>query len=543
VTTETTRIGTVLAGYRVESLLGRGGMSVVYLAEHIRLGRKVALKVLAPALAQDVSFRERFIRESQRAAELDHPNVIPIYDAGEVEQVEGTGVLYIAMRYVRGSDLKSMILREGPLSVGRTLFILDQAASALDAAHDRDLIHRDVKPANILVAEASDHVYLTDFGVVKHTAASRGMTATGIFVGTVDYSAPEQIEGIPLDRRADVYALGCVLYECLTGRPPFDRDSELAVMHGHLTAPPPRVTEAQPDLPRGLDRVIATALAKSRDDRFPTCPDLIEAARAAVLQRQAKRVETVEREPAPTPRATDTPAAAPSPMAAELSPPAARPEPEPVASAAAVQPEARARTGRPPVHWLITAALVVVAAIASAGAVLLFTDGDSGAPTRNSGSTRPALTVEDLVANPLFKDCRIQTTPRQGAVETAVCKQSGTPTAFSPDRWEVSIFPNGRRLQRAYAAEQTGIDAVKGGGRCDGVSWGGEGPWAHGPGKPGGRRFCFFDGNDAVIVWTHERLGQPTHGDVLAVAREGGSDHTGLFAWWRFWHHRIGKAA
>ena len=296
-TTETTRIGTVIAGYRVESLLGRGGMSVVYLAEHIRLGRKVALKVLAPALAQDASFRERFIRESQRAAELDHPNVIPIYDAGEIEQVDGTGVLYIAMRYVRGSDLKSMILREGPLSVGRTLFILDQAASALDAAHDRDLVHRDVKPANILVAEPSDHVYLTDFGVVKHTA-SRGMTATGVFMGTVDYSAPEQIEGLTLDRRTDVYALGCVLYECLAGRPPFDRDSELAVMHGHLSVEPPRVTDAQPDLPKGLDRVIATALAKTRDDRFPTCPDLIDAARAAVLQRQPRPVETAEAEPA-----------------------------------------------------------------------------------------------------------------------------------------------------------------------------------------------------------------------------------------------------
>ncbi|MDQ3895157.1 MAG: serine/threonine protein kinase, partial [Actinomycetota bacterium] len=329
--TETTRIGTVVAGYRVESLLGRGGMSVVYLAEHIRLGRKVALKVLAPALAQDASFRERFIQESQRAAELDHPNVIPIYDAGEVEQGEGQGLLYIAMRYVRGADLKSMIAREGPLSVGRTLFILEQAASALDAAHDRDLIHRDVKPANILVAEPSDHVYLTDFGVAKHTA-SRGMTATGIFVGTVDYSAPEQIEGLPLDRRTDVYALGCLLFECLAARPPFDRDSELAAMHAHLTEPPPRLTDARPDLPKGLDRVIATALAKTRDDRFPTCPDVIEAARAAVLQRQPKPVEIVEPEPAPAPRAPEIPAAAPSPAPTEPSPSAPQPEPEPASA-------------------------------------------------------------------------------------------------------------------------------------------------------------------------------------------------------------------
>ncbi|MDQ3875309.1 MAG: hypothetical protein M3322_07165, partial [Actinomycetota bacterium] len=194
------------------------------------------------------------------------------------------------------------------------------------------------------------------------------------------------------------------------------------------------------------------------------------------------------------------------------------------------------------VQWLITAALVVVAAIASAGAVLLITDDDSNGPARNAGPSQPALTAADVVAKPLFKDCTVESTPRQGAVETAVCKPSGMSPTSSPDEWEVSIFPNGRQLRQAYAGEEAADGVVKRGGRCDGVSWGGEGPWAHGPGKPGGRRFCFFDGDDAVIVWTHEKLGQPTHGDVLAVAREGGSDHTGLYAWWRFWHHRIGKA-
>ena len=211
-TGDNTRIGTEIAGYRIESLLGRGGMSVVYLAEHVRLGRKVALKLLAPMLSDDESFRERFQRESRRAAELDHPNVVPIFDAGEAD-----GQLFIAMRYIEGCDLKTLIRREGPLGVGRTLFILEQAADGLDAAHERNLIHRDVKPANILIAEPSEQVYLTDFGVVKHTA-SQGLTRTGFFIGTVDYAAPEQIEGLPVDARTDVYALGCVLYECLVGQ-------------------------------------------------------------------------------------------------------------------------------------------------------------------------------------------------------------------------------------------------------------------------------------------------------------------------------------
>ncbi|MDX6536349.1 MAG: hypothetical protein QOD37_690, partial [Gaiellales bacterium] len=277
---DNTRIGTEIAGYRIESLLGRGGMSVVYLAEHVRLGRKVAIKLLAPMLSADETYRDRFQRESQRAAELDHPNVVPIYDAGEAD-----GQLFIAMRYVEGCDLKALINREGQLGIGRTLFILEQAADGLDAAHQHDLIHRDVKPANILIAEPSEHVFLTDFGVVKHTA-SKGLTRTGFFIGTVDYAAPEQIEGLPVDARTDVYALGCVLYECLVGKAPFDRDAEITVMHAHLIDAPPVLTAARPDLPKALNRVLASALAKSKDDRFESCGRLIEAARVAALQRR-----------------------------------------------------------------------------------------------------------------------------------------------------------------------------------------------------------------------------------------------------------------
>jgi serine/threonine-protein kinase len=183
-----TRIGTEVAGFRIESVLGRGGMSVVYVAEQIRLARKVALKVLTNELAWDEQFRERFVRESHIAATIDHPNIIPIYDAGEAD-----GLLYIAMRFVQGPDLKE-ILKRGTLGVGRTIFLIEQLASALDAAHTHALVHRDVKPGNILVEESTDHAYLTDFGVAKQTTA-RGLTSTGHFLGTVEYAAPEQIEG------------------------------------------------------------------------------------------------------------------------------------------------------------------------------------------------------------------------------------------------------------------------------------------------------------------------------------------------------------
>ena len=185
--------------------------------------------------------------------------------------------------------------------MGRTLFILEQAADGLDAAHERNLIHRDVKPGNILIAEPSEQVYLTDFGVVKHTA-SKGLTRTGFFIGTVDYAAPEQIEGLPVDARTDVYALGCVLYECLVGKAPFDRDAEINVMHAHLIDAPPLLTASRPDLPKALNRVLASALAKSKDDRYDTCGQLIEAARVAARQRSTTTVHRDREDAGPAER-------------------------------------------------------------------------------------------------------------------------------------------------------------------------------------------------------------------------------------------------
>jgi serine/threonine-protein kinase len=276
------RIGTNLGDYRIESLLGRGGMSVVYLAEHIRLKRKAALKVLSPELAEDPTFRARFVSEWERLAQLDHPNIIPVFEAGESD-----GLLYIAMRYVRSMDLKGLIDQEQRLDPERAVNIIAQTASALDAAHEQNLVHRDVKPANILIAlgagpEGTDHVYLSDFGLTKHTESQSGLTKTGHFMGTLDYVAPEQISGKGVDGRTDQYALGCVLYQSLTGKVPYPREEETAALFAHLQDPPPRPSDARPELPPEIDEVVGRSMAKLKEERFATCGDMARAARAAL---------------------------------------------------------------------------------------------------------------------------------------------------------------------------------------------------------------------------------------------------------------------
>jgi serine/threonine protein kinase len=272
--------GNEFAGYRVERTVGRGGMGVVYLAEHERLKRKVALKVLAPELASDERFRSRFIRESELAASLDEPNVLPVYDAGEHE-----GSLYIAMRYVVGTDLRGLI-DESPLSLDDALTVVDGVAKALDAAHAKGLVHRDVKPGNILIARspgsrAIEHVYLTDFGLTKRSTSRSGLTATGVFVGTLEYAPPEQFEGTTLGPRTDVYSLGCVLFECFVGEAPFRREQDAAVMYAHLHDPPPSARARRPELPGGIDRVIEKAMAKRPADRFSTAGELATALKGA----------------------------------------------------------------------------------------------------------------------------------------------------------------------------------------------------------------------------------------------------------------------
>jgi serine/threonine-protein kinase len=275
------RIGTEVGGYRIVEALGRGGTSVVYRAEHVRLGRSAAVKLLTPALGED-DFRDRFIRESKLAASLDHPNIVPVFDAGEDD-----GLLYIAMACVDGSDLKTLLVQEGRLPLRRALRVVGQIASALDVAHAHGLVHRDVKPANVLVG-AGDRALLSDFGVVKELATA-GTTRTGSFVGTIAYCAPEQIEGREIDARADQYALACVLYECLVGTPPFHRSSDVAILNAHLHASPPRLAKTAPDLPPSLEPILAKALSKSPLDRYTSCGEFLAAAREAATEKHVHR--------------------------------------------------------------------------------------------------------------------------------------------------------------------------------------------------------------------------------------------------------------
>ena len=274
-------VGSRLAGYRLDEQIGRGGMAVVYRAYDIRLERPVAIKVLSPELARDEAFRQRFIRESRTAAAVDHPNIIPIFEAGEAN-----GVLFIAMRFVHGPNVQELVDAEGALPAARACHIITQVAAGLEAAHSHGLVHRDVKPGNMLLDMAGGgdypgHTYLSDFGLSKRALSVSALTSTGQFLGTLDYVAPEQIEARAVTGRADEYALACSAFTMLTGHPPFVRDESVAVMWAQISAPPPALTSRRPDLPAAVDEVMAKALAKVPTERYGTCPEFAAALRRA----------------------------------------------------------------------------------------------------------------------------------------------------------------------------------------------------------------------------------------------------------------------
>jgi serine/threonine-protein kinase len=270
------REGATIGPYVLHDEIGRGGMGVVYRATRADTGLEVAIKLMLPELASNVRFRERFIAEAQTAPKLDHPNIVPVFEAGEADSE-----LFIAMRLVDGPDLKQVIEREGALPPQRVISLMRQASSALDYAHGTGVVHRDVKPQNLLlvtgVSSSSDHVYITDFGLVKPVGAESTTSRTGEVFGSIQYMAPETIEGMPTDGRADVYSLGCIAFEALTGAIPFDRPNEVAVLWAHVHEDPPRVTGIRPGLPGGLDTAVANALAKHPDDRYLTCGEFIDA--------------------------------------------------------------------------------------------------------------------------------------------------------------------------------------------------------------------------------------------------------------------------
>jgi hypothetical protein len=265
--------GSEFAGCRIEGVLGRGGMGVIYRATELRLGRPVALKLIATEQAADPDVRERFEREARMTASIDHPNVVPVYAAGEED-----GHLYLVMRYVPGTDLHALLRRDGRLAPQRAASLVAQVADALDAAHAAGLVHRDVKPANILIA--GDHAYLSDFGITRFQSSDTRITDSGNWIGTVDFMSPEHLRSEPTDARADVYALGCVLFTALTGAPPFRRTTVPATITAHLHELPPRPSDTL-GVPAAFDSVVARALAKDPADRYPSAGDLGRAARAA----------------------------------------------------------------------------------------------------------------------------------------------------------------------------------------------------------------------------------------------------------------------
>src|ERR1700760_884945 len=294
---ESYSVGSEVAGYRLEEQIGSGGMAFVFRARDVQLGRNVALKLLSPARSRCQAFQQRFIRESRAAAAVDHPNIIPIFAAGQSD-----GVLYIAMRYVQGGDVRQLVDRLGQVPTDRVATIVTQVASALDAAHLHGLVHRDIKPANMLLDSAAgsdeqDHVYLADFGLSKRSLSVTGLTSIGQFLGTPAYVAPEQVEGRAVDGRADLYALACTAFEMLTGSPPFERDDDLALMWAPASAPPPALSGLRPDLPAAVGDVFQRALAKAPEDRYPNCLGFAAAFREALAQGGPARNR---REPAPS---------------------------------------------------------------------------------------------------------------------------------------------------------------------------------------------------------------------------------------------------
>ena len=537
------RVGSEFAGYRLDSLIGHGGMSIVFRAEHIHLERTVALKLLMPELT-DESFKERFMRESRLAASLDHPNVIPIYEAGEEH-----GVFYISMRFVEGATLKALLERQGPLSAERTASIIGQIASALHAAHEqKSLVHRDVKPANILIVpeagvDGRDHVYLSDFGIAKQRAAA-GLTKTGMFVGTADYAAPEQIEGKELDRRADIYSLGCVLYECLTGAPTYERDSEVALMYAHLLEPPPAVTPMRPDLDPEIDEVLKRAMAKDRDERYPTVRDFSSAVRKALTGTESGTAPSV----VPPGIARPT-VVAKAPAAAEMPaapPPPAVPEP---AGPPAVPPAPRGMRSRRN-RWIAAGVIALAVAAGAAAAAVVLTGGGGGGKTAAKGGSgqTTSKTAETLmsvvVPTEVQRACTMQKVPSREAIESEVCAPRANARAQFPDKLTINFYASGSDVLAAYKQEREKSGVKPGSGRCDRVHWSGEGTWHHASnGKFGGHRVCYLLRNGtAVVAWTHEKRGSADHVDMLAVASEPGrGSNTSLFSWWKPEHEVIGK--
>jgi serine/threonine protein kinase len=384
------RPGDVFADHRIEGVLGQGGMGVVYRATDLRLNRAAALKLIKPELSGDDDFRRRFRRESELAASVRQPNVVTIYQAGEHD-----GSLFVTMDLIDGVDLRTVLAQHGRLDVVTAAEMTVQVAAALDAAHACGLVHRDVKPGNVLVAHGTPmHLYLTDFGLTKRASSQTGITQTGLFVGTVNYAAPEQITGGAVDARTDVYALGCVLFEMLTGRPPFRRDNDMATLYAQIHQEAPAVTAAAPDVPTAFDEVLRRALAKHPDHRYPSAGDL---ARATLAAAHGDRPSEPERTVAVGP-------AAPAPLLQVQPPVPATVIDGPPSHLTSALPQARKSN-----PWPIVALVVAVLAIAAAIAVVLISRGDdSGGASRTPVAQQQPQTPQKQSTAPPASDAALR---------------------------------------------------------------------------------------------------------------------------------------
>ena len=522
-------IGTEFAGCQLRAVIDHGGMSVVYRAENPRLGSAIALKVLPPELATNDVFRTRFLNESRIAASLNHPNVIPVYDMGVSQDL-----LYIAMRYVSGTDLRRMIKKDGRIAPDCALSLVGQAARALDAAHREGLVHRDVKPGNLLIERGTDdsdpdHLYLADFGISKHVVSHSGLTMTGQLLGTVDYIAPEQIMGQPVTGLADQYSLGCVLYECLTGRVPFEKDMDAAVLWAHVEERFDLPTAVCAELPPGLDDVFTRVLAKEPADRYPSCREFVDAARAAL-----------DADPATSTRSTivtygtDQAHGAPAPR----------------------------RPSRSRRRWL--AALAAVILVAAGTSAWLLAGGRAASHPRHgtampmpSASAHPKASVSPLMAAlqlvNISADAAGQLPPsscRPQAMTEVTC------TAPAPGITE-AVFQTYPSLTALYAAYTADVEKLNSGhfqtnvGDCETRQPVGEISWNHeyahtakysvaqlasGMLNPAtqaaGRVFCDYVNGQEYMVWTQN------DGHLLAMV--DGPVHGIVWEWWFRVHHSIG---
>lgn len=375
--------GDEFAGYRVERRLGRGGMGVLYLAVEPGLERRVALKLIAPEAASDEVFARRFAEESRIAASIEHPNVVPIYAAGEE-----AGVPYIAMRYVAGADLARRLTREGRLAPSVAVDLIAQIGNGLDAIHAAGLIHRDVKPANVLLSggEGGDHAYITDFGVARNVSTESGLTQTGRFVGTLDYVAPEQISGGAIDARVDVYALGCLLFKLLTGEVPFPKEGDAARLFAHLNDPPPAPSLYVSEVSMALDDVVIRAMSKSPDDRYPSAGDLGRAAQAALRGEAPAAPERTVATGAAATRTAETVAPQTAATRESATPTeATRPLTEGAAAASGKESSGGSR------RWAVAATAAALVAVVAVVVILVSSGGGGDSnTTAQTGSTPPA---------------------------------------------------------------------------------------------------------------------------------------------------------